>query len=77
MVSAAASDATATSADRTLNGSGLVAADSLRARHGYNLRRAEIVPDDTQLIRQSIPAWASDAACPTHLLHWLGARDAT
>ena len=69
------------SANNLLDKSGPTAADLLKAR-GYHLLLAEIVPDDTQLIRQSIAAWVNDRSRPIDLIvttggTGFGARDVT
>jgi len=54
-------------ANNLLDTSGPAAADFLRGR-GYLVPHTAIVPDDTQLIRQSINAWVRDASHPIDLV---------
>ena len=68
MVSAAVLTVSDTaSANSLLDRSGPAAADVLKA-HGYHILHAEVVPDDTQLIRQSIIAWTTDGSNPIDLI---------
>ena len=82
MVSAAVLTVSDTAfANNLLDESGPAAADFLKA-HGYHVSHAEIVPDDAQLIRQSIIAWADDGSRPIDLIVTTGgtgfaARDVT
>ena len=82
MVSAAVLTVSDTAfADNLLDKSGPTAADCLKAR-GYRILHTQIVPDDTQLIRQSITAWANDKSRPLDLIittggTGFGARDVT
>lgn len=82
MVSAAVLTVSDTAtANNLLDKSGPAAADFLKAR-GHLVLRTEIVPDDTQLIRQSITAWAYDRSHPIDLIvttggTGFGARDVT
>lgn len=61
--------------------SGPTAADFLKG-HGYQVLHTEIVPDDIQLIRQSVVAWANDRSHPIDLIvttggTGFGVRDVT
>lgn len=82
MVSAAVLTVSDTAyANNLLDKSGPAAAEFLEAR-GYHVPSTEIVPDDTQLIRQSITAWANDRTHPVDLIVTTGgtgfsARDVT
>ena len=82
MVSAAVLTVSDTaSADNLVDESGPAAADFLKA-HGYRVRYTEIVPDDAQLIRQSITAWVNDPSHPIDLVvttggTGFGVRDVT
>ena len=68
MVSAAVLTVSDTaSADNLLDESGPTAAGFLNT-HGYRVLHTEIVPDDTQLIRQSITAWVNDRSHPIDLI---------
>lgn len=68
MVSAAVLTVSDTaSANSLLDKSGPAAADVLKAR-GYHILHAEVVPDDTHLIRQSIIAWTTDGSNPIDLI---------
>lgn len=69
------------SADNLVDESGPAAADFLKAR-GYRVRYTEIVPDDEQLIRQSVVAWVNDPSHPLDLVvttggTGFGVRDVT
>lgn len=57
----------AASVNRLLDSSGPAAVDFLTGR-GYHVLHVAIVPDDPQLIRQSINAWVRDSAHPVHLV---------
>ena len=68
MVSAAVLTVSDTaSANNLFDKSGPAAADLLKAR-GYHVLHADVVPDDTQLIRQSITAWTKDEPNPVDLI---------
>lgn len=68
MVSAAVLTVSDTaSANALLDNSGPAAADLLKA-HGYHVLHADVVPDDTRLIRQSITAWVDDGPNPVDLI---------
>ncbi|KAF9651619.1 hypothetical protein BDM02DRAFT_3138792 [Thelephora ganbajun] len=69
------------SGNHLLDKSGPTAADFLKG-HGYRVLHTEVVPDDTQLIRQSVTAWANDRSHPVDLIvttggTGFGARDVT
>lgn len=82
MVSAAVLTVSDTaSANNLLDTSGPAAVDFLRGR-GYLVPHIAIVPDDTQLIRQSINAWVRDPSHPIDLVvttggTGFGVRDVT
>ena len=82
MVSAAVLTVSDTaSADSLLDVSGPTAADFLKGR-GHRVLHTEIVPDDTELIRHSITAWAANRPHPIDLIittggTGFGARDVT
>lgn len=54
-------------ANHLLDKSGPIAANFLEG-HGYHVLRTQIVPDDIQLIRQSITAWVNDRPNPIDLI---------
>lgn len=69
------------SVNHLLDKSGPTAADFLRG-HGYRVLQTEIVPDEIQLIRQSITAWVNDRSHPIDLIvttggTGFGVRDVT
>ncbi|KAF9778616.1 MoaB/Mog domain-containing protein [Thelephora terrestris] len=82
MVSAAVLTVSDTAfANHSLDNSGPTAADFLNGR-GYQVLHTEIVPDDTQLIRQAIVAWVNDSPRPIDLIvttggTGFGTRDVT
>jgi hypothetical protein len=68
MVSAAVLTVSDTaSVDHRLDNSGPSIADFLH-RHGYRVLHTDIVPDDIQLIRRSITAWANGGSHPVDLI---------
>ena len=82
MVSAAVLTVSDTaSANNLLDKAGPAAAEFLKGR-GYRVPYTEIVPDDTQRIRQSITAWTNDRSHPIDIIvttggTGFGARDVT
>ena len=82
MVSAAVLTVSDTaSANELLDSSGPAAANFLSAR-GYRIVHTRVVPDDTQLIRQTVNEWARDTPQPPDLIittggTGFGVRDVT
>jgi molybdenum cofactor synthesis domain-containing protein len=82
MVSAAVLTVSDTAAaNNPLDESGPAAAEFLKGR-GYRVVHTKIVPDDTQLIRQSVSGWVHDPSHPMDLIvttggTGFGTRDVT